>query len=61
LLLALMFAFGHRICDDPLFGWVRSTLEEPEMGDPNRRFERLFQRTKVYTKQMLLQLREGSA
>lgn len=41
LIVALMFAFGHRCTDDPLYPWIASTLRDERIIDPAARALRL--------------------
>ena len=56
LLCGLMFALGHRITDDPLYPWVRTTLAHPPVQDAARRVERLRRKTRIYLKATLAAL-----
>ena len=54
LFFTLMFAFGHRFHQDPLYPWISGTLENDKaIKDPNERVDRLFKKTKMYVDQML--------
>lgn len=48
LIVALMFAFGHGCCADPLFPWISSTLTKPEDADPMVRAERLERKAVIW-------------
>jgi hypothetical protein len=37
----LMFMFGHRCADDPLYPWIARTLHDPRIADPAVRADRL--------------------
>jgi hypothetical protein len=53
----LMFAMGHGFASDPLFPWVSSTLDNPGLGTPNQRVEKLYSKTMVYLDGVLEKLR----
>lgn len=44
LIVALMFAFGHRCTADPLYPWIQRTLHDPRITDPAARARRLEQK-----------------
>lgn len=37
----LMFAFGHRCAEDPLYPWIGRTLGDPKITDAHSRARRL--------------------
>jgi hypothetical protein len=45
---AAMFAMGHGFASDPLFPWVRATLNDPLILDPAQRVRRLVSKMKTY-------------
>lgn len=55
---ALMFSLGHGFADDALFPWVRATLEDEKIPDPNERAERLERKMKIYLDHVLKYLEE---
>jgi hypothetical protein len=55
LLILLMFAFGHKVCADPLHPWLEQELRESTGEDGSARMERLMTRTRTYLKMMLRQ------
>lgn len=58
LFVALMFALGHGFADDPLFPWVKTTMGDEKIGDPNQRAERLEKRMRTYLDQVIKYLEE---
>ncbi len=59
-LFLLMFAFGHRVCADPLHPWLRKELADRGSEDSNARMDRLIARTQTYLTMMLRQIRLSS-
>ncbi len=53
-LAALMFFMGHGFAEDPLFPWIKSTLTDSAIRDPNKRVERLHAKTMDYLDHFLL-------
>lgn len=49
LICLLMFMFGHGVTHDPLYPWVKKTLEDPSLLTPDERIDKLASRTWVYT------------
>lgn len=39
--MALMFTLGHRCTEDPLYPWIATTLQDPQIGDPAAKAQRL--------------------
>lgn len=58
-LFLLLFAFGHRVCDDPLHPWLKKELADQPGEDSSAKMDRLLARTRLYLTMMLRQLREG--
>lgn len=56
LLLGLMFMFGAGVCTDPMFPWLRRTLEPPPGQAAQSNLARLLRRGQTYVEQMLSQL-----
>ncbi len=56
-----MFAFGHRVCADPLHPWLRKELADRDAADSSARMDRLIARTHTYLTMMLRQLKLSSA
>jgi hypothetical protein len=59
LLVALMFAFGHRCTDDPLYPWIARTLNDPRIVDATARAERLERKAVTWLEHVLGRRREG--
>lgn len=59
LYVALMFALGHGFAGDALFPWVKTTMEDDSIPDPNKRAERLEKKMKIYLKRALKYLEEN--
>jgi hypothetical protein len=45
----LMFMFGHGVTHDPLYPWIKDTLEDPTLLEQDRRIDKLANRTWTYT------------
>ena len=59
LLVALMFAFGHRCTQDPLYPWIARTLHDERIVDPAARAERLEKKAVTWLGHVLARRREG--
>lgn len=59
LFVALMFAMGHGFANDPLFPWVRRTINDPRVADADKRAERLERKGLVYLERVLANLGQG--
>ena len=59
LFIALMFSLGHGFADDALFPWVKATMEEEKIPDPNERAERLERKMKIYLDRVLKYFEEN--
>lgn len=46
----LMFMFGHGVIDDPLYPWIRNTLEDPSIADQESRADKLAFKTMTYAR-----------
>jgi len=51
-----MFAMGHGFATDPLFPWIRTTLNDPLIHDPAQRVRRLVSKIKTYLDAVLKHL-----
>lgn len=60
LLIVLMFQLGHAAARDPLFPWVRQTLEDESVADPNERIKNLRVKAAKYLEQTLKNLGQDS-
>jgi len=58
LFVALTFALGHGFASDPLYPWVKSTLEDESLADPNKRAERLEEKARIFFERALEYLEE---
>lgn len=58
LCVALMFSLGHGFADDLLFPWVKATLEDEKISDPNERAVRLEQKMRLYLARVIKYLEE---
>lgn len=47
------FAIGHQFAADPLFPWIRSTLSDPRVADPEQRVRRLRSKMQTYVDAVL--------
>jgi hypothetical protein len=47
------FATGHQFATDPLFPWIRSTLTDPRIVDPEQRVRRLKSKMQTYLDSVL--------
>ncbi len=56
LVVALSFVLGHGFAEDPLYPWVRATLDDASLATPTARVTRLRQ----HTEQLLERARRGS-
>jgi hypothetical protein len=52
-LTGMMFGFGYGVLDDPLYAWVRRTLDDPLATTPGAKLERLRAKVRVYVDAML--------
>lgn len=48
LFVALSFGLGHGFADDPLFPWIKATLQDERFDDANARAENLERKVKIY-------------
>jgi hypothetical protein len=55
-LIGLMFAKGHGFATDPQLPWIRGTLTNPAITDPNKRIERLYSKVMTYLRHVLASL-----
>lgn len=56
LFIALPFALGHGFAADPLYPWIAGVLGNAMIADPEKRVERLYNRTKTYLGEALARL-----
>lgn len=49
----LMFMFGHGVIDDPLYPWIKNTLEDPSILDQESRVDKLAFKTRTYASAVL--------
>jgi hypothetical protein len=61
LIVALMFAFGHRCTDDPLYPWIETTLTDPKIVSPAARADRLERKALTWLDQVLANFANESA
>lgn len=47
-MVTIIFAFGHDVMNDPMYPWVRDTLDNTDSNNPVLQFERLWRRTRAY-------------
>lgn len=59
LFVALMFVLGHGFANDSLFPWVKTTMEDESITDPNEKAERLERKMKIYLDQALKNLEQN--
>jgi hypothetical protein len=59
LIVALMFAFGHRCTDDPLYPWISRTLTNDRLVDSGAAAERLERRAKTWLDHVLAGAEDG--
>lgn len=57
-LASLIFAVGHEFANDPLFPWIKNTLTDESIEDPNTRTERLEAKARLYFENALNYLEE---
>ncbi|NNE65651.1 MAG: hypothetical protein HKN33_03720 [Pyrinomonadaceae bacterium] len=55
---SLIFAIGHGFDNDPLFPWVKATMKDDSVPDPNERAEKLEKKMKIYLERALEYLEE---
>jgi len=55
----LMFGFGHGVENDPLYPWVRRTLDDPLLATPQDRAARLLDKVTVYARTVLANIDKG--
>ncbi|MGR8931674.1 MAG: hypothetical protein ACU836_13615 [Gammaproteobacteria bacterium] len=56
LIVALMFAFGHRCTNDPLYPWISATLTDQRIVSPAARAERLERKAMTWLNHVLKNL-----
>ncbi len=57
-LASLIFAVGHGFGDDPLFPWIKNTLNDKSVADSNERTDRLETKARIYFENALSYLEE---
>lgn len=58
LIIVLMFAFGHGCIDDPLYPWIKRTLNDDKIVSPAAKAERLEKKSLTWLNQILSKPRE---
>jgi hypothetical protein len=59
LLVTLMFMFGHRCTNDPLYPWIVRTLKDEKITEPTARAERLEHKALTWLEHVLASPQEG--
>jgi hypothetical protein len=53
LTLGLMFGFGHRCLDDPMYPWIGQTARDQRLGNPSERSYRLERKARTWLREAL--------
>jgi len=56
LFIVLPFLLGHAVASDPMYPWVKGALSDPQITDPGKRIERLYNRSRTYLGETLAYL-----
>ncbi len=59
MIVVLMFAFGHRCTEDPLYPWIGRTLHDERIIDAEARARRLEKKAVTWLKHVLARPRQG--
>jgi len=53
LFVVLMYAFGYGILNDPLYPWIKNVFENKQIKQSAGRMNRLYNKTKLYVKEIM--------